>query len=179
MPGLPVDLTWRDRIACDTIVLSVGWTPNAVLPSQAGVQFRYDEERAQLLPAAVPDGVFLAGRVRGVYELAAQREDGRNAGLCAAAAVGRGDEPDRAPVPADSLARSHPYPIFEHPGHKNFVDLDEDLHLADLVNAHQEGFDSVELLKRYSTVGMGPSQGKLANRNAARVVAQLNGGSMA
>ena len=82
-------------------------------------------------------------------------------------------------MPADSLARSHPYPIFEHPGHKNFVDLDEDLHLADLVNAHQEGFDSVELLKRYSTVGMGPSQGKLANLNAARVVAQLNGRSMA
>ena len=204
--GRAVDLRWRTRIACDTIVLSVGWTPNAVLPSQAGVPFRYDEERAQLLPDGAPEGVFLAGRVRGVYELAGQREDGRGAGLRAACAAGRGDQPERAPVPVDRSAcsqsdpmvqhpghgnpepalvpadgepRSHPYPIFEHPGHKNFVDLDEDLHLADLANAHQEGFDSVELLKRYSTVGMGPSQGKLANLNAARVVAQLNGRSMA
>ena len=194
--GREVDLGWRARIACDTIVLSVGWTPNAVLPSQAGVRFRYDEERAQLLPDAAPEGVYLAGRVRGVYELAAQREDGRGAGLRAAAHVGAGgNERDRTPVggPAasqsepvvqgsvlpDGAPRSHPYPIFEHPGHKNFVDLDEDLHLADLANAHQEGFDSVELLKRYSTVGMGPSQGKLANLNAARVVAQLNGHSLA
>ena len=194
--GREVDLGWRARIACDTIVLSVGWTPNAVLPSQAGVRFRYDEERAQLLPDAAPEGVYLAGRVRGVYELAAQREDGRGAGLRAAAHVGAGgNEPDRTPLggPAgsqsepvvqgpvlpDGAPRSHPYPIFEHPGHKNFVDLDEDLHLADLANAHQEGFDSVELLKRYSTVGMGPSQGKLANLNAARVVAQLNGHSLA
>ena len=194
--GREVDLGWRARIACDTIVLSVGWTPNAVLASQAGVRFRYDEERAQLLPDAVPEGVFLAGRVRGVYQLAAQREDGRGAGQRAAAHVGAGgNEPDRTPMggPAgrqsepevqgpetpDGAPRSDPYPIFEHPGHKNFVDLDEDLHLADLANAHQEGFDSVELLKRYSTVGMGPSQGKLANLNAARVVAQLNGHSLA
>ena len=231
--GRAVDLDWRARIACDTVVLSVGWTPNAMLPSQAGVRFRYDEERAQMLPEAVPDGVFLAGRVRGVYELAAQREDGRGAGLRAARAAGLGAAKDPAAVPVDSPARSQPdptfqrpghgsadqalvsedssashqsdpmvpqpglthpepalvpadraprshtYPIFEHPGHKNFVDLDEDLHLADLANAHQEGFDSVELLKRYSTVGMGPSQGKLANLNAARVVAQLNGHSLA
>ena len=106
--GRPVDLRWCARIACDTTAVATGWTPNAVLPSQAGVQFRYDAERAQLLPAAVPDGVLLAGRVRGVYELAAQREDGRGTGLRAACAAGRGDEPERAPVPADSSPRSHP-----------------------------------------------------------------------
>ena len=32
---------------------------------------------------------------------------------------------------------------------KNFVDFDEDLQLEDLFNAAQEGFDSIELLKRY------------------------------
>ena len=67
---------------------------------------------------------------------------------------------------------SHPAPLFAHPRGKEFVDLDEDLTLADLANAAQEGFDSVELLKRYSTVGMGPSQGKLSNLNAARQLAQ-------
>ena len=40
-----------------------------------------------------------------------------------------------------------------------------------LENAAQEGFDSSELLKRYSTVGMGPSQGKHSNMNALRVLA--------
>ena len=37
---------------------------------------------------------------------------------------------------------SHPYPIFDHPKKKNFVDLDEDLHLTDFINAYQEGYEA-------------------------------------
>ena len=36
-----------------------------------------------------------------------------------------------------------------HPKGKEFVDFDEDLTLADLNVAYREGFDSVELMKRY------------------------------
>lgn len=165
------------EIACDGLAASVGWMPNAALPSQAGVQFAYDEAVEQLVPRSGPAEVFVAGRVRGVYDLAAQREDGRAAGLRAARYAGYSTA---APPPSPSPeAASHRYPIFAHPSKKNFVDFDEDLHLADFVAAHQEGFDSVELLKRYSTVGMGPSQGKLSNMNAMRILAQLNGDSLA
>ena len=165
------------EIACDGLAASVGWMPNAALPSQAGVQFAYDEVLEQLVPQSCPAGVFVAGRVRGVYDLAAQREDGRVAGLGAACYAGYSTE--AVPAPPSPEAASHRYPIFAHPSQKNFVDFDEDLHLADFVAAHQEGYDSVELLKRYSTVGMGPSQGKLSNMNAMRILAQLNGDSMA
>ena len=167
------------KIACDGLAASVGWMPNAALPSQAGVQFAYDEVLDQLVPQSCPDGVFVAGRVRGVHDLAAQREDGRAAGLRAARHAGHGPTALPAPPLPASEASSHRYPIFAHPSKKNFVDFDEDLHLADFVDAHQEGFDSVELLKRYSTVGMGPSQGKLSNMNALRVLAKLNGDSIA
>jgi sarcosine oxidase subunit alpha len=68
--------------------------------------------------------------------------------------------------------------LFPHPRGKEFVDLDEDLTLSDLANAAQEGFDSIELLKRYSTVGMGPSQGKLSNIAAARQLARVTGGDL-
>jgi sarcosine oxidase subunit alpha len=68
-----------------------------------------------------------------------------------------------------------PYPIFPHPKGKNFVDFDEDVTLADLHNAAQEGFDSIELMKRFTTVGMGPSQGKHSNMNAVRVLAKIRG----
>ena len=70
---------------------------------------------------------------------------------------------------------SHPFPIVDHPAGKNFVDFDEDLQVKDLENAAQEGFDSSELLKRFSTVGMGPSQGKHSNMNALRILARLRG----
>ena len=66
-------------------------------------------------------------------------------------------------------------PSSHHPTGKNFVDFDEDLQVKDLENAAQEGFDSSELLKRFSTVGMGPSQGKHSNMNALRILARLRG----
>jgi sarcosine oxidase subunit alpha len=49
------------------------------------------------------------------------------------------------------------------------------LQVKDLQDAAQEGFDSSELLKRYSTVGMGPSQGKHSHMNALRVLARVRG----
>ena len=174
-----IDAQRGKEIACDGLAASVGWMPNAALPSQAGVQFAYDEALEQLVPRSCPDGVFVAGRVRGVYDLDAQREDGRVAGLRAAHYAGHGDGEVPAPLPPAGEAPSHSYPIFAHPSKKNFVDFDEDLHLTDFVNAHQEGYDSVELLKRYSTVGMGPSQGKLSNMNAMRILAKLNGDTIA
>ena len=171
------DTSSRTFVPCDGIAVSVGWMPNSSLLSQAEVRFSYDDALHQLVPVWLPDGVFAAGRVNGVYALDDQIADGRRAGLAAARFLGRAvAEP--AAVPRAAPARSHPYPIFDHAGHKNFVDMDEDLHAIDLANAHQEGYDSVELLKRYSTVGMGPSQGKLANMNAVRILARLNGRSI-
>jgi sarcosine oxidase subunit alpha len=66
----------------------------------------------------------------------------------------------------------------KHPKGKNFVDFDEDLQLKDLINAAKEGFDNIELMKRFSTVGMGPSQGKHANMNGIRVLAAVTGRSI-
>ncbi|MDR2625584.1 MAG: hypothetical protein LBC37_04565 [Zoogloeaceae bacterium] len=78
-------------------------------------------------------------------------------------------------VPAEIESPSHPWPIIEHPQGKNFVDFDEDVQFKDIANAIQEGFDNIELLKRYSTSGMGPSQGKHSNMNVLRILARLTG----
>ena len=43
-----------------------------------------------------------------------------------------------------------------------FADTDEDLTYANLDESFLDGFHSIELLKRYSTFGMGPSQGKMS-----------------
>jgi sarcosine oxidase subunit alpha len=82
--------------------------------------------------------------------------------------------PQRPPSRCPTLA----YPIIEHRGAKNFVDFDEDLVVRDFTRAAQEGFDSSELLKRYTTVGMGPSQGKHSNMNALRILARARGVSI-
>jgi sarcosine oxidase subunit alpha len=162
------------RLACDGIMMSVGWAPNADVAYQAGVRFAHSELVEQLIPQHIPKGVYVAGRAAGLFNLEDQIGSGHRAGLQAASQLGsyQGNIPD-APV-HHGQPPSHSYPIFPHKGKKNFVDLDEDLHLVDFKNAHQEGYDNIELVKRYTTVGMGPTQGKLSNSNAVRILARLN-----
>ena len=56
-----------------------------------------------------------------------------------------------------------------------FVDLHEDVTLDDLRLSLREGFESIEHVKRYTTLGMGPDQGKLSNSLATGVIAELRG----
>ena len=42
----------------------------------------------------------------------------------------------------------------------------------DIVNTVEDGYDDIQLVKRYSTVGLGPSQGRHANLNTIRLVAR-------
>jgi sarcosine oxidase subunit alpha len=168
------DTSRRESIACDGLLTSVGFAPAANLLYQAGAKMRYDQNLEQFVPATLPPGVFAAGRVNGIYDLDQKLRDGERAGLLAAQHLGSSVGP--IPAAAASPRRpSHPYPIVAHPEGKNFVDFDEDLQLQDFFNAAQEGFDNIELLKRYSTVGMGPSQGKHSNMNAVRILARIRG----
>jgi sarcosine oxidase subunit alpha len=68
-----------------------------------------------------------------------------------------------------------PAPILGHHGDKNFVCFCEDQTTKDLKHAIDEGFDSIELSKRYTTVTMGPCQGRLCSTNAIRVFAKTKG----
>jgi sarcosine oxidase, subunit alpha len=162
------------RIDCDAILMSVGWAAATQLFLQAGGSTRFSAELQQFVPRDLPPGIFAAGRMNGVYDVESRLADGRRAGSQAAAHAGFG-VPSRALVARSTRCPSHHFPIIDHPQAKNFVDFDEDLQVKDLENAAQEGFDSSELLKRYSTVGMGPSQGKHSNMNALRILGRLRG----
>ena len=163
-------------IECDGLVMSVGWAAAGNLLHQAGATTRYDDALGQFVPDQLPPGVYACGRVNGVFGFERKVADGERAGRAAASHAGHGRAAPSA-VERDIQPASHPWPIVAHRQGKNFVDFDEDLQLQDLENAAQEGFDSVELLKRYSTLGMGPSQGKHSNMNGLRVLARLTGQS--
>ncbi|MFL2669280.1 MAG: aminomethyltransferase, partial [Alphaproteobacteria bacterium] len=110
-----------------------------------------------------------------MFNLEDRISDGISAGRHAAGYLsgrtsGLGIRPPRA-----TRAHSHPYPVVFHPKGWNFVDFDEDLTFKDLERAADEGFDNIELLKRFSTIGMGPSQGKHANMNGIRILARKMG----
>lgn len=167
------------RLELDGLWMSVGFAPANALLHQAGARFGYDDALEQFVPEQLPEGVYACGKVNGVYGLAQRIEDGHDAGACAAARLGFGSARERALRAAVDHSPTHPYPIFAHPKGKEFVDFDEDLQIRDLENACQEGFDSSELLKRFSTLGMGPSQGKHSHMNALRILGRIRGEPLA
>jgi sarcosine oxidase, subunit alpha len=167
------DLTTLQTVYCDGIVMSVGFAPANALLHQAGARMRFDEPLQQFIPETLPDGVFAAGRANGVYDLAGRLKDGERAALQAVRLLGSAPSAADPVVERETRRPSHAYPVVGHPAGKNFVDFDEDLQLKDFLHAAQEGFDNIELLKRYTTVGMGPSQGKHSNMNAARILARI------
>ena len=67
-------------------------------------------------------------------------------------------------VPAPAVLDGH--------GDKCFVCICEDVTTKDVKRALREGFDSIELAKRYTTVTMGPCQGKLCQLASTRLLAR-------
>ncbi len=56
-----------------------------------------------------------------------------------------------------------------------FVDFQNDVSAKDVAIAHKEGFRAVELLKRYTTLGMATDQGKSSNVTGLAIMAELTG----
>jgi len=166
----------EERIACDLVCMSTGYVPDAALIHHGGGKLAYDDDAGLFEIEALPDRVLAAGSVNGRFSLDAVLADGRRAGRAAAGSVGLAadDGPD---VPSDPEAetRSYVWPMFPHENGKDFVDFDEDLQYADIVNAAHEGFDDIQLLKRYSTAGMGPSQGRQSAVATVRIAAEAMG----
>ena len=165
-----------DAFACDTVVMSAGWFPAAPLVRQAGGQITYDEATGRTGIQGLPPDVFVAGGIAGHSTLAASADDGAHAGHRAARQAGlMADGPEPAAAPAPAGAQMHTWPIFDHPKGKAFVDFDEDIQVHDLVSALKEGYQHIEHLKRFTTNGMGPSQGRHSSLPAMRLAAKHTG----
>jgi len=171
-----------ETIDCDLLCMSPGYMPAYHLPCQGGAEVGYDDESAAFTISGMPEGMSLAGSVCNVFGLDAAIGQGRAAGMRAASELGFGDAVADGPGPssgdAPGEAVNHPWPIFPHPEGKDFVDFDEDLQVCDIVNSVADGYAHVQLVKRYSTAGMGPSQGRHAALPVARLVARANGKSV-
>ncbi len=159
-------------IHCDLLCMSVGFTPTYQLICQAGGQLSYDDDSAMFSLNQLPANFHIAGSVNGYWQLDTVVADAQRAAMMATNTIGKVDvEVPNTIAEPDADSPNFNWPIFAHPKGKEFVDFDEDLQIADIVNATQDGYDHVQLLKRYSTCGMGPSQGRHSALATARLVA--------
>jgi sarcosine oxidase subunit alpha len=181
--GGEIDSTTARVLDCDLIAISMGWAPASELVYEAGGKFAYDEQRGEFMPTALPPGVYVAGRATGTHSVENQLTEGRLAGLSAAAFVGLGRAPaDTEYAALEKLRAAEPRPPLARvrvPGKKKqFVCYCEDVTHVDLETAIDEGYDSIELLKRYSTISMGPCQGKMCSLNTIHLCARANSWSI-
>ena len=176
------------EIDCDLLVVSGGSAPATSLLAQSGARTAYDTDRGVFALAHVPDGVHAAGEVCGPVSLEDAELSGRVSGADAAHALGFGD--------AESLARAQegrkrietawkrswevavPPPLPGKAKGKCFACLCEDVTAKDIHLSVEEGYDSIELSKRYTTTTMGPCQGRMCQLPAIRQMAQETGQSL-
>lgn len=170
-----------DWIECDLVVMSAGYAPALNLASYAGAKVIYDAELSTHRAVALPPGLLMAGSAAGVWTDAIVSEDATRVGRTAALRVLNGRSDLAHTVLADPLAKAitHPYPILVDAARDGFIDFDEDLKTGDILDAMADGYDDIQLVKRYSTVGIGPSQGRHSNLNTIRLVARASGKSPA
>ncbi|WP_281362662.1 2Fe-2S iron-sulfur cluster-binding protein [Vreelandella maris] len=161
-------------LECDLLCMAAGYMPMYQLLCQAGGKLTYNDDVAEFSLSNLPKHLYVAGSVNGLHDLDQVLQDGVIAGTQALHSL---DLPatEAAPLVGAPKQVNFPWPIFAHPKGKEFVDFDEDLQIRDIINATRHGYRDVQLVKRFSTVGMGPSQGRHSALPTARLVADATG----
>ncbi|HEU0223283.1 MAG TPA: FAD-dependent oxidoreductase, partial [Paracoccaceae bacterium] len=155
-----------ETVPCDAVAMSGGWSPAVHLWSHPGGKLLWDEARAMFRPdpARAPTGedgapfVLAAGSANGELLTQDVLADALAAGRRVAEALGR--SPDNRPAPAtDAPAEADILPVWRMPQGasrklrtKAFLDFQNDVKVSDIELAAQEGYESVEHAKRYTTL---------------------------
>ena len=187
-PGRGGPPAQRRELECDLLVVSGGEAPATSLASQAGARTAFDEASGQFVLGELPAEIWAAGQLGGAGAPTVVEASGELAGLEAAAAIasdsdasaGRRAElraviDDRPDEPVAAPPDESPNGSAAHA----FVCLCEDVTAKDIHRSVAEGYDSIELSKRFTTVTMGPCQGRMCQHVAIRLMARETGTSLA
>ena len=164
------------KIECDALAVSGGWNPAVHLTCHLGGKPVWNEALAAFVPGARAGGHACRGRRErrdDARRLSLRRRRGRRAWRRSSAgypiaslAVPRAEDEPAAVTPLWHVKESRA---------KAFVDFQNDVTVKDIALANQEGFRSVEHLKRYTTLGMATDQGKVANVTGLAILAEVSG----
>ena len=171
-----------ERISCDLLCMSGGYQPVDALLQQAGGRSSFDGRIGESVPTSLPPGVYAAGDVMGAHGLATQLTQGRLAGSSAAGDLSSApatlDTTDTTEGIAGPVGAPNPPPTGAQDGSRSFLCFCEDVSVKDVTFAIDEGFEDIQILKRYTTVSMGPCQGKMCGKSFAALCANYTGRSI-
>ncbi len=159
---------------CDLVATSAGWAPNVHLYSQALGSLVYEKALHAYVPVPEKNGVYATGAALGLRDPEAVRKHASNTGQ-AAAAFAREGPTSAAQVEQLSYSATSLGPTrFSGRPHRQWLDFQHDVTVADAISAVEQGYTHVELFKRYTTTGMAVDQGKTSMRNALEQLATLS-----
>ncbi|WP_417668259.1 sarcosine oxidase subunit alpha family protein [Roseibium sp.] len=165
----------EETLSCDALAMSGGWSPVTHLACQRGDKPQWSDSHAEFLPPPPKDGMRAAGGASGVYAVEGCLNDGAARAVEALGALSIEAGAADFGVAGGDTPSPKPFWYVADPKGKAFVDFQNDVHLKDLGLAVREGYDHVELTKRYTTNGMATDQGKLSNINAIGILAEARG----
>jgi len=168
-----------DTIGCDAVAMSGGWSPVVHLYSHCGGKLNWDAEQVMFRPdlTRMPTNqngqgfVMPAGTANGEMSTAATLADATARAMDVVAALGKSAPKVTAPTAAaEDAAAIEPVWMMPQGANiklrmKTWLDYQNDVKVSDVQLAAQEGYESVEHTKRYTTLGMATDQGKLSNIN--------------
>ena len=175
-----------EEIDCEAVAMSGGWSPVVHLWSHCGGKLLWDEAQQHFRPdhnrAPTNQGgkpyVIAAGAADGELSSAGALASAAQAAVSAATAIGRSVEAGQTPATNDP-AETPMEPVWVMPQGagpdkrmKMWLDYQNDVKVSDVQLAAQEGYESVEHTKRYTTLGMATDQGKLSNINGLATLAK-------
>ena len=168
-------------LECDLVATSGGWNPTLNLHSQSGGQPRFDDYRSCFVPGPSVQAERSAGSCNGSFSLGECLAQGYAAGADAAGAAGLGDGLPFSSAPdTDDHAEAPTSACWVVPGtkpvgrdRKGFVDFQTDTSVADIAVSAREGYELIEHVKRYTTMGMGTDQGRTGAVNGIGALAEI------
>ncbi len=162
-------------IECNAMGVSGGWNPNVHLTCHQRGRPTWDDGLAAFVPGEIlPPGMSVTGAALGHLSTHGALENGVKAAKTALGLKGR-----TAKLPSAEDAPVTQIPFWYVEGcSRAWLDQQNDVTVKDVKLSHQEGFRSVEHLKRYTTLGMATDQGKTSNLGGLAIMAELAGKSI-
>ena len=133
------------QTAADLLAVSGGWTPIVDLATHIGIKPIWSEQHAAFLVNHSTNQLLTAGMLAGDF--------------------GGDDDPSVFFGPA----------LDEEQARHAYIDLQRDTTLHDLRRAVGAGLNSIEHIKRYTTIGTAHDQGKTSGMLTIGAICQLNG----
>lgn len=171
-----VDLKLADGstriLECGALGMSGGWNPNVHMTCHQRGRPTWNNDIAAFVPGKdLPPGMIVAGAANGTLSTFGALQDGAQA---ARDALGPKTPLPELPQAEDAPLNLKPFWYVEGCS-RAWLDQQNDVTVKDVRLSHQEGFRSVEHLKRYTTLGMATDQGKTSNMGGLAIMAELAG----